>query len=186
MRTFIAIPLPAEARTLLGEIQQKLRSFGADVKWTAASSIHLTLKFLGEIDPAILPRLTDLLRAGASAEQAFPLSIRGLGGFPNLRLPRVIWCGLEGSTDRLVALQRKVDAACVAAGFAPEERPFQPHLTLGRVRGKSNLQPLLDYIKIGSTFESGFSVNGFNVYQSTLQPKGAVYTLLQKIELKGN
>ena len=186
MRTFIAIPLPAEARTLLGEIQQKLRSFEADVKWTAPFSIHLTLKFLGEIDPAILPGLTDLLRAGAAAEQAFPLSIQGLGGFPNLRVPRVIWCGLEGSTDRLVALQRKVDAACVAAGFASEERPFQPHLTLGRVRGKSNLQPLLDYIRIGSTFECEFSVNEINVYQSTLQPKGAVYTLLRKIELEGD
>jgi RNA 2',3'-cyclic 3'-phosphodiesterase len=185
MRTFIAIPLSAEARALLDELQMKMRSFGADVRWTAVSSIHLTLKFLGEIEPAVLPRLVTLLRAAAASEQAFMLCLRGLGGFPNLRNPRVLWCGLEGDLQLLASLQQKVEQACLEAGFAPEERPFQPHLTLGRVRGKSNLQPLLDYIKIGSTVERAFGVKEFNVYQSILRPQGALYAVLEKIDLKG-
>jgi RNA 2',3'-cyclic 3'-phosphodiesterase len=184
MRTFIAVPLSMEARALLSELQAKMRSFGADVRWTAISSIHLTLKFLGEIEPAELPRLVTLLRAASASEPSFTLSLRGLGGFPNLRNPRVFWCGLEGELQPLASLQQKVEQACLVAGFAPEERPFQPHLTLGRVRGKSNLQPLLDYIKIASTGEQDFGVREFNIYQSTLRPHGAVYTMLETMALK--
>jgi 2'-5' RNA ligase len=186
MRTFIAIPLPPEVRALLDEMQKPLRSFGASVKWTAIPSIHLTLKFLGEIEPGSLPRLVELLRAAAAAEHRFTLRLHGLGGFPNLHSPRVIWCGLDGELQSLESLQKKVEAACVGAGFAPEERPFHPHLTLGRVRDKSNLQPLLDYIRIGSALEHSFAVKDFDVYQSTLRPQGAVYAVLERIELQGD
>lgn len=118
-------------------------------------------------------------------QRPMALRLHGVGGFPNLRNPRVIWCGLEGDLPMLEALQQRVESACLGAGFAPEERPFQPHLTLGRVRGKTNLQPLLDYIKIGSALEHAFVAREFNVYQSTLRPQGALYTVLEKIELKG-
>jgi 2'-5' RNA ligase len=184
MRTFIAIPLSSEARALLGELQTKLRSFGADVKWTAVPSIHLTLKFLGEIEPADLPRLVTLVREATILERPFALRMHGLGGFPNLRSPRVIWCGLEGDLPMLESLQKKVESACVHAGFPSEERPFQPHLTLGRVRGRTNLQPLVDYIKIGSGMEHAFVAREFSVYQSTLRPQGPLYTVLEKIELR--
>lgn len=185
MRTFVAVPLSAEVRSLLDVLQGKLRSFGADVKWTAVPSIHLTLKFLGEIDPAILPRLAALLKTAASSQRPFELRAGGLGGFPDLRRPRVIWCGLAGDIPLLELLQKSVERACLEAGFPLEERAFQPHLTLGRVRGKSNLQQLLDYIRIGSTLECGFNVTEFNIYQSVLKPQGAIYTVLEKIELKG-
>lgn len=185
MRTFIAVPLPTEVRALLGEMQRKLRSFDADVKWTAIPSIHLTLKFLGEIDPAVLPHLAASLREAASSARPFALRLCGLGGFPDLRKPRVLWCGLTGDLLLLESLQENVERACLEAGFPPEERPFQPHLTLGRVRGKSNLQQLLDYIKISSTLEHGFGVKEFNIYQSVLKPQGAVYTVLEKIDLRG-
>jgi RNA 2',3'-cyclic 3'-phosphodiesterase len=185
MRTFIALPLPAEARALLGNLQAKLRSFGADVKWTAADSIHLTLKFLGEIAPASLPGLVSHLRTETAAEHSFALRVHGLGGFPDLRNPRVIWCGLEGDRAALASVQQKVEAACIQAGFPSEERPFQAHLTLGRVRGKTNLQPLLDYIKIGSTLEHTFTVKALHIYQSTLRPQGALYTVLETMDLKG-
>ncbi len=184
MRTFIAIPLPNEARELLGRLQEQLRAFHADVKWTAVSSIHLTLKFLGEIDPAGLPRMVERLRAATFSERSIPLRLRGLGVFPNLRNARVIWCGLDGDVPALESLQRKVETACVDAGFPPEDRPYQPHLTLGRVRGKTNLQPLLDYIKIGTAGEYAFMAHEYNVYQSTLRPQGALYTVLERIDLK--
>ena len=185
MRTFIAVPLPPEARTLLADVQAEMRSFRADVKWTAPDSIHLTLKFLGEIDPAILPALAGLLREQTAVEAPFTMRMYGLGGFPNARNPRVIWFGLEGDLRALSSLQAKVESACAKAGFPPEQRPFRPHFTLGRVRSKSNLQPLTDYIKIGSALEHTFTVKNLNIYQSTLRRQGAVYAVLEEIELKG-
>ena len=182
MRTFIAIPLPVPCRTLLEDIQSKLRPFGADVRWTAIASIHLTLKFLGEIDRSMLPRLTSALNEHAKTP-GFDLRMRGLGGFPDLHRPRVIWCGIEGQVDSLTRLQKAVETACQAVGFAREDRPFHPHLTLGRVQGKRNLQLLLDYIRIGSEGECGFAVDHYNVYQSVLTPCGANYTILEKIPL---
>ena len=107
MRTFIAVPLPAEVRSTLAEVQEKLRSLGGAVRWSAASSIHLTFKFLGEIDPALLPELTESLRLHTQAERPFPLHLNSLGAFPDLRRPRVIWCGLAGDVARLEALQEQ-------------------------------------------------------------------------------
>jgi RNA 2',3'-cyclic 3'-phosphodiesterase len=183
MRTFIAIPLPPECHALLEELQTGMRQTGADVRWTAIRSIHLTLKFLGEIDAELVPELGAKLRADLPA-QPFPLRVGGVGGFPNLRSPRVIWCGIQGDLDALGRLQARVEETCAVLGFAPEDRAFQPHLTLGRVQGKRNLQSLLDYIKIGSVLEHGFTVDRFNVYKSVLTPKGPLYTVLDTVELK--
>lgn len=96
----------------------------------------------------------------------------------------MIWCGINGGTDSLLRLQQKAEAVCAECGFAPEDRPFHPHLTLGRVNGKRNLQPLLDYIKIGSDLECSFYTNHFNIYRSTLRPQGAEYAVLKSVVLK--
>jgi RNA 2',3'-cyclic 3'-phosphodiesterase len=184
MRAFIAVPLPPEVRTSLAEVQAKLRAFGAPVRWTAASSIHLTLKFLGEINPAILPELTASLRSGTQAERPFTLHLQGLGGFPNLRIPHVIWCGLTGDIDRLEALQQKVETVCTKSGFAPEERPFRPHLTLGRVRDKRNMEALLDFIKGAGILDSAFEVAEYHLYESILRPQGAQYVVRQTVRFQ--
>jgi 2'-5' RNA ligase len=184
MRTFIVIPLPEDVRLLLGRTQEQLRACKADVRWTAVHSIHLTLRFLGEIDPALLPALIQSLLAETAGQEPFSICLSGLGAFPDLRRPRVIWCGLQGDLVRLGSLQRAVEAACIMAGLPPEDRPFHPHLTLGRVKGKTNLQPLSDYIKIASFPEHEFSAGAFQVYQSVLRPQGAQYHILERIELK--
>jgi 2'-5' RNA ligase len=185
MRTFIAIPLPEECRSMLQQMQQALRACRPEVGWVAVSSIHLTLKFLGEADPVIIPQLAQSLQAASESDQSFELRLRGLGCFPNVRNPRVIWCGIEGETDGLANLQGKVESVCNSLGFSREERAFKPHLTLGRVRGKRNLQPLMDCIKIGSDLERSFRVDLYNIYQSILKPQGAVYTVLNTIALGG-
>jgi 2'-5' RNA ligase len=185
MRTFIAVPIPEPCRIMLDRMQKNLRAFEADVRWVAIPSIHLTLKFLGEADPAVIPGLSNALRRASASQGPFSLRLHGLGCFPGERSPRVIWCGIEGETEALIRLQTTVEAVCAEFGFAPEERAFRPHLTLGRVRGKRNLQPLLDCIKMGSDMESGFKADRYNVYQSVLKPQGAVYTVLQSIALVG-
>jgi RNA 2',3'-cyclic 3'-phosphodiesterase len=183
MRTFIAIPLPDECRTLLDRMQQKLRSYGADVRWVAIPSIHLTLKFLGEVDPAIIPSLSESLERDTHSQCSFPLRLYGLGCFPNQKNPRVIWCGIDGETTKLSQLQQQVEITCARFGFAPENRDFRPHLTLGRVNGKRNLQPLIECIKIGTDLESSFKADRFTIYKSTLKPQGAAYSILETIEL---
>jgi RNA 2',3'-cyclic 3'-phosphodiesterase len=185
LRTFIAIPLPKECQSMLDHMQQDLRKYSADVRWVSISSIHLTLKFLGEVEPALIQNLSESLEKVSVSEQNFSIRLYGLGCFPNQRSPRVIWCGVDGDTEGLSRLQRKVEDICQEFGFAPENRPFHPHLTLGRVTGKRNLQPLLDCIKIGSEQQCSFDVDSYNVYKSTLKPQGAVYSVLKTITLGG-
>lgn len=168
---------------MLDQLQQSLRGFRAEVRWTAVQSIHLTLKFLGEIDPAVVPDLALELEKISGSEAEFTLKLQGLGCFPNPRNPRVIWCGVRGQVEPLSHLEQKVEATCSQFGFPAENRPFHPHLTLGRVNGKRNLQPLMDYIKIGSDLECSFKVDHFNVYRSILKPQGAEYSVLKAIAL---
>lgn len=184
MRTFVAVPLEAGARSMLELLQRQLRAAGADVRWTAVESIHLTLKFLGEVDPGLVPRLAEMLRRACARQACFALDLGGLGAFPGTQSPRVVWCGIQGDLEQLRALQRRVEETCLALGFPPEQREFRPHLTLGRVRGPRNLQRLSECIRIGSELRSRLPVDKFHVYRSTLTPHGAVYQVLETVELQ--
>jgi 2'-5' RNA ligase len=184
MRTFIAFPIPEPGLEILAQMQQHLKRSDAEVRWTAIPSIHLTLKFLGETDPETVSELARALRDAAHPAQALNLQLSGLGCFPNQKKPRIVWCGIRGDIEQLEILQETVEKTCMDFGFEPEIRPFRPHLTLGRVRGKKNLQMLVDNIMKGSEQECGFSADHFNIYKSVLKPQGAVYTILETIELK--
>ncbi len=183
MRIFIAIPIPAPCRDALTRMQSHLQTGTKDVRWTPVASIHLTLKFLGETDSGIIPPMAESLRSASSRTNRFRLRLAGLGCFPHLKSPRVVWCGVEGDTDTLSSLQKTVETACTAFGFQPEDRPFRPHLTLGRVQSGRGLQALADRIASGSGLECSFGVDGFNIYKSVLKPQGAVYTVLETIAL---
>jgi RNA 2',3'-cyclic 3'-phosphodiesterase len=183
VRTFVAIPLSDQCREMLRRVQQNLRASEADMRWVAISSIHLTLKFLGEIDPAVVPSLFEAFCEISKSGHALRLRIHGLGSFPNQTNPRVVWCAISGDTDELSKLQKEVENVCAKFGFPVEQRPFSPHLTLGRVKGKRKLQALLDCIKIGSDLECELVADHFNIYRSTLKPQGAVYTILDTIPI---
>ena len=186
MRAFIAIPLTSECLKALEETQQQLRRINADVRWAAISSIHLTLKFLGETPEEMIPRLSESVEEAAREATSFELRIQELGCFPNERNPRVIWRGLGGQINNLADLQKRIEDGCTSCGFAPEEREFRPHLTLGRINGKRNLQQLIDCIKIGAGMEQRFTADRLNIYRSVLKPQGAVYTVLKTINFKSN
>ncbi len=183
MRTFIAIPIPESCLEMLAQMQRHLKASKAVISWTRISSIHLTLKFLGEIDPAIIPQMTESLEVISKQAQPFDLRLTGLGCFPNEKNPRIIWCGIQGDTDVLSRLQAGVETVCDGFGFPPENRPFRPHLTLGRVKGRINLKALAGSIGKGSDLECGFRAESFNIYKSVLKPDGAVYTVLETIAL---
>lgn len=183
MRTFIAIPIPEECLQALERVQKELQSYDADVRWTSVRSIHLTLKFLGEADPGLPPELAKSLRAALEQEQPFNLCLAELGSFPDSGNPRVLWCGVGGEQEALLHLQRTVEATCGHHGFPAEERSFNPHLTLGRVKGRRNLRPLMEKIGTVKALECSFRADHFNIYKSVLKPQGAVYTVLETIAL---
>jgi 2'-5' RNA ligase len=183
MRSFIAIAIPEHCKKLLDRLQHPLRESEADVRWTSIDNIHLTLKFLGEADPAAMPGLVERLRGVVSPLVPFSLRLHGVGGFPDLRHPRVIWCGIEGNIEKLKLLQAAIETACAQGGFPAEPRPFQPHLTLGRVRGKRNLHRLLACIRISDDHEGTFEVREIGLYQSTLTPHGSIYKMLAELVL---
>ena len=184
MRTFIAIPIPEECLQALERVQKELQSCNADVRWTSVRSIHLTIKFLGEADPDLTPEIAKSLRAALRQEQPFNLCLAELGRFPDIGNPRVLWCGVGGERESLLHLLQVVEATCSHYGFPAEARSFNPHLTLGRIKGRRNLRPLMEKIGTVKALDCSFRADHFNIYKSVLKPQGAVYTVLETIALK--
>lgn len=184
MRTFLAVELPADVKRALASLQEKLRSSGADVRWVRPEGIHLTLKFLGEIPPRRVDEIREVVEGMLVMHRPFSLDVRGLGGFPKLSQPRVVWVGLGGEVDRLRALQEDVEKGMNALGFPREERPFHPHLTLGRVRSPRRRDRLLERIRSLMDIQLGsFRVETMAQFESELLPSGARYRQLWKYPL---
>ena len=184
IRSFIAIDFPEETRTALEDVQKRLKQSGAGVRWVKPGSIHLTLKFLGNIHPAQVEDIALAVAQEVRDEPPITLGAAGLGAFPSRRKPRVIWIGMEGEVQRLNAIQARVDNALEPLGFAREKRGFRPHLTIGRVKDRRKLQALIDAmaeLKIPE-FDS-FDVTEIILYKSDLRPTGAIYTKLHRMSL---
>ena len=202
IRTFIAVELDEDIRSAISalqgqvrdELQRELRKTSPDARlqWVKPQSIHLTLKFLGDIREDQVQEIGEGLAAALQTQPAFSLKVGGLGVFPDLRAPRVLWIGLEPMSDAPSAigtLARKVEEAIVALHFPSEAKPFTPHLTLARIkernreigRALSNLGVLARGRSIGT-----LSVHGISLMKSDLQPSGAVHTRLCEIPLRGS
>ncbi|MEW6029289.1 MAG: RNA 2',3'-cyclic phosphodiesterase [Chloroflexota bacterium] len=182
LRAFIAIEIP---HSILDAIQKETaalqRAVGAAVRWVPCPNLHLTLKFLGDVSPANLDLLTQMLAAEAAAHRPFDLQVGGLGSFPTPRRPRVIWIGLSAPAA-LESLQRGIEAASARLGYAAEDKPFSPHLTIGRVKqqaASAELQAIraaLEKTKIGDL--GAARVETVHLFKSDLRPTGAEYTRL--------
>jgi 2'-5' RNA ligase len=157
VRAFAALKMSAGVERALAEFIERMRREGGDIRWTRTEKLHLTLRFLGAaVDSSLLPSFGDALGEIAAATAPFAIEARGTGAFPNLNRPRVVWAGLE-SAD-LIALATKIEAAAVRFGFAPERRPYSPHLTIGRVRGMRGWGRVRDALGAASRREFGKSV----------------------------
>lgn len=186
IRSFIAVEAADEVITRLTALQEALRGAGADVGWASPAGLHVTLKFLGNVDEARVPALTVALAAVAGRHAPFAIRLVGVGAFPDPRRPRIVWVGVTEGADSLRALAADVDAAMVAAGFPPEERPFRAHVTLGRVRslrGLEHLTPLLD--RHAADDCGAQPVTAITCMRSDLSPQGARYTALARLPLLG-
>jgi 2'-5' RNA ligase len=180
MRAFLAIDVPTEIRERLAATQDHLRKSSSAARWVAPESIHLTLKFMGEI-PEQRRKDVDQAMNGLTWKP-FPVAVRGVGFFPGLGSPRVLWAGLESSM--MEGLAREIDSRLEQAGFEKEERDFRAHLTLARTKGNRLERSLVKAAEQFQQMEFGtFIANCFYLYQSTLKPGGSVYTKLKEFPL---
>lgn len=188
IRSFIAIELPEEVKKglvrLRGELEREEHTF---VKWVDVGGIHLTLKFLGNIPFKQVAQITKAMEEATQGISPFRLEISGLGAFPNLKQPRVLWVGIGGDIDKLSSLQQNIDSALASLGFAREERPFTPHLTLARIRERASPleRKILGELVMSTSLESKYhiAVNAVSLIRSQLTPQGAVYSCLAEIKL---
>ncbi|HRT71571.1 MAG TPA: RNA 2',3'-cyclic phosphodiesterase, partial [Syntrophales bacterium] len=134
VRSFLAIDLPEEVKAGLGRISESLKRRVGGVRWTKPEGIHLTLKFFGDISGEEIARISMVAGSAAGVTAPFQLTVEGLGVFPGLKRPRVLWVGVGGRLDILARLQGGIESALEAQGFKKEGRGFKPHLTLGRFR----------------------------------------------------
>ena len=189
LRSFIAIEIPADLQDAMDKSTARLKKALARplVRWVPPHNVHLTLKFLGDVSPANLELLAQALKVEAEQHASFSLSIGGLGAFPNSRRPRVIWIGIEAPAA-LPTLQRGIEAAAARLGYAPETRPFSPHLTIGRVNQNASasevqqIRAALGQTRVGAL--GAVTVEAVHIFKSDLQPSGAVYTHLYHAALK--
>ncbi len=188
IRAFIAIDLPDDIRQHLAQVAHKLQKQlqPYPIRWVPPKNIHLTLKFLGDVSEHNLHILTHLLAGEIETHRPFELSVGTLGAFPEMRRPRVIWIGIE-APDELMALQRGIDHTMAKLGYNRERRPYQPHLTLGRVSRNASgsevraIGHVLQETTVG--FLGSARVTEVHLYRSDLRPQGAVYTRLFTTQL---
>jgi 2'-5' RNA ligase len=148
--------------------------------------MHLTLKFLGEIQPRDLTGIDEVLQKIAASAPPTGARVRGMGSFPHLRRPRVIWVGIEPDDDQLAALQASIEAGLQELGFAREKRRFSPHLTIGRVRSGRGKDKLVAAVDANAGIDLGrIRIEEITLYESDLTPRGAIYTALGTYPLQG-
>jgi 2'-5' RNA ligase len=181
MRTFIAIDLPGAVLDALGALSGRLRAAGVRASWTKPENVHLTLRFLGEIDEAAAGQLGDLLAERCADTKPFSLEVRGTGAFPNSRRPSVLWAGVGPVEGGLNALWEAAENASRAIGSPPENREFSPHLTLARIKDSREAGPLMELFEKERDFYAGeFTVSSVSLFSSRLTPRGPVYTRLRE------
>jgi RNA 2',3'-cyclic 3'-phosphodiesterase len=190
LRAFIAVEIPLEIReSVCKAIAPMQKGLGSVVRWVPMENMHLTLKFLGDVSQANVEMLSQMLRAEADLFDCFDLRLNGLGSFPNLKRPRVIYIGIHAPTT-LEALQRGMESASSRLGYESEERGFSPHLTIGRVKHASritateqqSIRRALEETRIDSLGTA--RVDSVHLYKSDLKPTGSMYTRLFSASLR--
>jgi 2'-5' RNA ligase len=184
VRTFIAVPVPDSVRGTIGSFLAPLKRLDADMKWVRPESMHLTLKFLGDVETGRLKTVGDAAAEAFAGLRPFHLRLGGSGFFPDAKRPSVVWIGVTAGAEDLSRLAEAAETAAVRCGFEREKRPFAAHLTVGRVRsprGMDRLVPLLS----GSRYESElFPAHAVLIMKSDLQRTGAAHTPYRTIQLK--
>lgn len=186
MRAFIGIGLPPDVRDAVADAIGTVPDARGPVSWVGKANLHITLRFLGEIRPDGIPALAEALAGVAAASPPFSLDAAGGGAFPGPRNPRVLWVGFREPLELVGKLQQNMENALSGAGFPREDRPFHPHITVGRVRGV--LPPAWGERFVQALAGRSFgvvTVSSFRLFESRLSPGGAIYTVVREFPLGG-
>jgi 2'-5' RNA ligase len=183
IRTFIALALTGEVRLSVARRMDDLRPRAQGIRWVPPENLHLTLRFLGDVEEGQIPEVHQAVASAAGGGGPFALRPGAFGAFPNVHRPRVLYVSLEGDVERLRGLQRRVEGELVGRGFPKEDRPFSPHLTIGRAmrdrRVSIDLPPLPP-----ETAPPEMIVREVLIMKSDLRPGGPIYTPVARVELK--
>jgi 2'-5' RNA ligase len=184
LRAFVALILPEEIVDYLVRIQRSLKSKGVSIGWVRPENLHLTIKFLGDMPESDVPRAADALQKAVDGMPAFELTVQGMGVFPGIKRPRVLWVGLGGAPHLLKQLHGRLEAALEPMGVMPDKRGFTAHLTLGRIRKRIDPNRLLTVmVDAGGFAPKSFFAQRLALFKSDLQPRGAIYTPLSEVVL---
>ena len=186
IRSFIAIELNEQTKEKLSAIQNRVKKTEADLKLVNTDNIHLTLHFLGDIE---IPKI-DLLKKNIAPIvkelSNFIIKPHGIGAFPNIKSPRIIWVGIEGGTTELMTIQERIGSELNRLGLEPEKRKFHPHLTLARVKSEKNKHILAKALKEFPPLQfDEIPVCEIALFKSTLSLQGPIYEVLKKWKLSG-
>jgi 2'-5' RNA ligase len=186
-RLFVALPLPATAKAELNSLVHVLRRGAPGIRWVRPEHLHITLRFLGDVEEEQSVALVESLNQ-VTELPPFTFNLAGLGAFPDRRRPRVVWTGIDSGREQMMSLAACVEKSVLAAGLPPEDRPFSPHLTLGRVKEPGDLTALWQEASAASaTSFVGKPVHASDVrlIWSTLTPTGPVYRDVESFPLRG-
>ena len=185
LRIFLAVPVEQDILDTLVKAVDRLRESRAPVRWVRPEGMHLTVKYLGDTDPEKLGPLIQAVGEVCGEIEPFPMSVSGIGAYPNMRRPRVVWAGVEELSGTLLRLAEDVEDACARMGWPREKRKFSPHVTVGRVKGKINISRLAQAVgKMDRNLWGSQTVDSLVLYSSELKPGGAVYERLHVFQLE--
>jgi len=190
IRLFIAVPISLAAKFALADVERRLAVLApSGVRWVDPASIHLTLKFLGDVHPSLTPDIVQAMTRSAKAAAPFPVHLSGLGAFSSGKRPLVLLAGVDGDLERLLELRNRLEGQAAGQGVSREGRPFSPHLTLGRVRDSASGEELKQISAAVSSVslepDEPWLVEDVHLVQSHLAPGGATYSTLSTAPLGG-
>jgi 2'-5' RNA ligase len=186
IRSFLAFELPPEIREQIRAISTELRKTALPVRWVKVENIHLTILFLGSVDEDMIGAIQEKVNVVIHGFSPCGTKLDTVGAFPHWRRPRVIWIGLNGDIERLSDLRNDLQEELKPLGFVPEKRPFQPHLTLGRVKKSLGRDDDITWIyeRYRDIDSKLCLLNELILYKSELRPDGPVYTKMATWPLK--
>jgi len=183
MRLFIAIELSDEVRSALAEVQRSLHRWSSMVRWIEPAQLHMTLKFLGEVAEEKAAAISEALVRAAGAVATFELSLAECGCFPPRGQVRIVWVGAKDETGRLISLVENIERETEEPGFVRENRPFSPHLTVGRVREDASGGKVREAVQAAKVTPVSQRISQVTLMCSRLSPKGSSYSVVSRARL---
>jgi len=181
IRGFIAVEIDQVNKQKISALITQLKKSDTHIKWATEGQMHLTLKFLGDIKESDVEKISNSLKSIADNSNAFSIHFSKIGAFPNMQRPRVIWLGIDKGAEELKLLNSKIENDLEKLGFVKEKREYSAHLTLGRVKSLKNIDKLTKIIsEITLDLNDEIKINKLTLFQSTLTPKGAIYSPLSE------